>query len=150
MPEGKTIGTILTELIKQSGLPAIEVARRAGIPSTSLYSIVNRAGTNRVEIHTLKKLADVLGEDLEVFCGEDGYKKRPVLSKDEEQIIAKLQGSGPELTVMVKEFVKKPPRPLSAEEQKIVDLLAQLNKDGVRRLLETTEDMVAGGRYSTP
>ena len=49
---------------------------------------------------------------------------------------------------MVETFIKKPPKPLSDEEKKMLDLLAKLNENGVGRLLDTAEDMVAGGRYS--
>lgn len=145
--EEKTIGAILTELIAKSGLSAREVALKAGVPIPSVHTILRRDST-RVDIRTLKKLANVFGEDLEIFCGDLNYKKKLDISGEEEQLITTLRTSGPELMVMVKELVKKPPRPLSKTEQKIVDLLAQLNETGTERLLETTEDMVMGGRYA--
>ena len=106
------------------------------------------SATHYPEIPDLLKLADFFGEDMEIFCGDPAYRKKLDLDEREEGLIKSLRQSGSELMTMVETFIKKPPKPLSDEEKKMLDLLAKLNENGVGRLLDTAEDMVAGGRYS--
>ena len=142
-----SIGAIVEGLAQKNGMSLREVALRTGIPEQSLYAMVRRNGS-RADVGTLKKLADFFGEDMEIFCGDPAYRKKLDLDEREEGLIKSLRQSGSELMTMVETFIKKPPKPLSDEEKKMLDLLAKLNENGVGRVLDTAEDMVAGGRYS--
>lgn len=148
MPDSeKTVVSIIVELLEKNKLNSRDLAKRIGVPPTSIYSMIRR-DSDRIDIKTLKKMADVFGEDLDVFCGEEDYKKRLDLSTEEEQLVELYRITAPEIKPLVFDFMKKPPKPLPKDGQKIVEKLSELNEMGLERLLETAEDMIAGGRYS--
>lgn len=64
------IGSKLTRLMKEQNTNANELASRANVPATTIYSLIKR-DSNRVDIDSLIKIARVLGVTAEYFCNED-------------------------------------------------------------------------------
>lgn len=64
------IGSKLTKLMKEQDTNANELASKAGVPPTTIYSLIRR-DSNRVDIDSLIKIARALGVTAEYFCNED-------------------------------------------------------------------------------
>jgi transcriptional regulator with XRE-family HTH domain len=61
-----SIGTTLSELLESRGIKAIELARQAGVPPSTVYSILER-NNERVHLDALHRMAIVLGVTLDYF-----------------------------------------------------------------------------------
>ena len=64
------IGSKLTKLMKEQDTNANELASKAGVPPTTIYSLIRR-DSNRVDIDSLIKNARGLGVTAEYFCNEE-------------------------------------------------------------------------------
>ena len=64
------IGSKLTKLMKEQDTNANELASKAGVPPTTIYSLIRR-DSNRVDIDSLIKIARALGVTAEYFCNEE-------------------------------------------------------------------------------
>ena len=64
------IGSKLTKLMKEQDTNANELASKAGVPPTTIYSLIRR-DSNRVDIDSLIKIARALGVTAEYFCIEE-------------------------------------------------------------------------------
>ena len=64
------IGSKLTKLMKEQDTNANELASKAGVPPTTIYSLIRR-DSNRVDIDSLIKIARALGVTAEYFCKEE-------------------------------------------------------------------------------
>ena len=64
------IGSKLTKLMKEQDTNANELASKAGVPPTTIYSLIRR-DSNRVDIDSLIKIASALGVTAEYFCNEE-------------------------------------------------------------------------------
>ncbi|WP_405320113.1 helix-turn-helix domain-containing protein [Frisingicoccus sp.] len=64
------IGSKLTKLMKERNTNANELSSKAGVPATTIYSLIKR-DSNRVDIDSLIKIARALGVTAEYFCNED-------------------------------------------------------------------------------
>ncbi len=70
------IGTKLTELMKQQNTNANELAQRAGVPATTVYSLIKR-DSNRVDIDSLIKIARALGVTADYFGNDTDSVPQP-------------------------------------------------------------------------
>ena len=64
------IGSKLTALMKQQNTNANELAQKAGVPATTVYSLIKR-DSNRVDIDSLIKIARALGVTADYFGNDD-------------------------------------------------------------------------------
>lgn len=64
------IGSKLTKLMKEQDTNANELASKAGVPPTTIYSLIRR-DSNRVDIDSLIKIVRALGVTAEYFCNEE-------------------------------------------------------------------------------
>ena len=64
------IGSKLTKLMKEQDTNANELASKAGVPPTTIYSLIRR-DSNRVDIDSLIKIARALGVTAEYFFNEE-------------------------------------------------------------------------------
>ena len=67
------IGSKLTDLMKERDTNANELAAKAGVPPTTIYSLIRR-DSNRVDIDSLIKIAKALGVTAEYFCNDTSEK----------------------------------------------------------------------------
>lgn len=68
------IGSKLTKLMKEQDTNANELASKAGVPPTTIYSLIRR-DSNRVDIDSLIKIARALGVTAEYFCNEESQPR---------------------------------------------------------------------------
>lgn len=73
------IGSKLTELMKQQNTNANELAQRAGVPATTVYSLIKR-DSNRVDIDSLIKIARALGVTADYFGNDTDHVPQPASS----------------------------------------------------------------------
>lgn len=139
--EKQSVSAVLTRLIQNSGLQVNEVARRANVNPSTLHSLMRR-DSDRASISVLKALADFFEEDLEVFCGDPNYKRKPHLGLDEEQLLSVYRSLSPADRPAMIEAAAMP-----ATQKKLLFGAKQLNIQGQQRLLDNCEDMIASGRY---
>jgi Predicted transcriptional regulator with an HTH domain len=64
------IGTKLTRLMKEQDTNANELAKKAGVPAQTIYSLIRR-DAKKVDIDVLIKIARALGVTAEYFSNED-------------------------------------------------------------------------------
>lgn len=144
--ERKSVSQVLRELIENRGVPVVEIARVTGIKKDTIYSLVSR-DSDRASIAMLKALADFFDEDLEVFCGQPNYIRKPRLNEDELNLIAMYQKLSAENQAIIQAMVKQPPKPMSKTQQELLQKSYGINERGQAKLLDTCEDLLAGGRY---
>ncbi len=63
------IGSKLTQLMKEQNTNANELARKAGVPATTIYSLIKR-DSSRVDIDALIKIARALGVTSDYFSDD--------------------------------------------------------------------------------
>ena len=64
------IANKLIKLMKEQNTNANELASKAGVPPTTIYSLIRR-DSNRVDIDSLIKIARALGVTADYFCSEE-------------------------------------------------------------------------------
>lgn len=64
------IGSKLAKLIEANGTNANELAKRVGVSTQTIYSIIKR-DSKKADIEVLLKIADILGVTVEYFVDED-------------------------------------------------------------------------------
>lgn len=87
------IGEKLQGLMVAKGTNANELAQRAGVPASTLYSIIKRNNT-KADIDVLIRIANILGVPVEYFGEEESIwssagKKALELSEAEVDVIKK-------------------------------------------------------------
>ena len=73
------IGNKLTKLMKEQSTNANELAIKANVPPTTIYSLIKR-DSNRVDIDSLIRIARALGVTAEYFCNENISEELPSIS----------------------------------------------------------------------
>lgn len=81
------IANKLIELMKTRDTNANELAKKAGIPPTTVYSLIKR-DSKRVDIDSLIKIARALGTTADCLCGNDSNSASLGLSPDESELIS--------------------------------------------------------------
>lgn len=79
----------LKKLLDINNMSLSTLAKRTGIPSSTLYSLKNR-NSKRVNIETLKIIADLFGVNVNYFVG--GECNTVNFTKEEEELIMKIRG----------------------------------------------------------
>lgn len=92
------IGEKLQGLMVAKGTNANELAQRAGVPASTLYSIIKRNNT-KADIDVLIRIANILGVPVEYFGEEESIwtsagKKAFELSEAEVDVIKKYRQLG--------------------------------------------------------
>ena len=92
------IGEKLQGLMVSKGTNANELAQRAGVPASTLYSIIKRNNT-KADIDVLIRIANILGVPVEYFGEEESIwtsagKKAFELSEAEVDVIKKYRQLG--------------------------------------------------------
>lgn len=64
------IGSILKDLLEKRNMRAGELARRIGVPATTLYSIIKRDNM-KIDFDLLLRICRELDAPIELFCGEN-------------------------------------------------------------------------------
>lgn len=64
------IGSRLVKLMKEQNTNANELAAKAGVPPTTVYSLIRR-DSSRVDIDSLIKIARALGVTADYFCSDE-------------------------------------------------------------------------------
>lgn len=82
----KTISDVFIALMERSHLTVEEVAHRANVSPNTLYTLKTRR-TTRSDPKMLKRLAEVFGEDMSIFCGLEEYDPPTKLSPEEKELI---------------------------------------------------------------
>jgi len=82
----KTISDVFVTLLNRSHMTVEEVAHRADVPVNTLYTLKTRR-TMRSDPKMLKRLAEVFGEDMSIFCGLDDYDPPTKLTPEEKELI---------------------------------------------------------------
>lgn len=139
--ENQSISAVLNRLIEDSQLQVNEVARRSGVNKNTLHSLLRR-DSDRVSISTLRDLADFFDEDLDIFCGQADYRRKPRLTPDEEQLLATYRKLSISERPLMLEAAQMP-----ANQKRLLAGARQLNEQGMQRLLSNCEDLIASGRY---
>lgn len=73
------IANKLIKLMKEQNTNANELASKAGVPPTTIYSLIRR-DSNRVDIDSLIKIARALGVTADYFCSEEIESKPQTLA----------------------------------------------------------------------
>lgn len=137
----QSIAAVLARLMEEGGKSAAQVAQDTNIKYNTIYSILHRESA-RTSIAVLKVLADYFDEDLEVFCGESGYHKKPRLTMEEIKLVQTYRGLSPTDQASMLAVSSMP-----STQKQILLGAQQLNSQGQERLLENCKDLIAGGRY---
>lgn len=139
--EKLSISAVLSHLVKESGLQVKDIALQANVKPSTLYSLIQR-DSDRASISVLKALADFFDEDLEVFCGEPSYQRKPRLTQEEEQLLTAYRSLGQKDKPLMIEAASMP-----AIQKQLMLGIRQLNSQGQQKLLDNCEDLIASGRY---
>lgn len=140
------ISEVVSRLIEGTGLNIKDVSQQIGVKYTTLYSIVSRKAT-RVDIHTLKAIADYFHEDLEIFLDEPNYQKHLELTPSEQSLIQKFRRLDTQAQSGVLDYMAKPPKTLSKEERVLLERFQGLNALGQGKALEEIGDLAEVPRY---
>lgn len=63
-----SFGEQLAKILAEKGVNANELSRRIGVPSSTLYSMINR-NSKRVDVELLAKIAEALDISVDVLLG---------------------------------------------------------------------------------
>lgn len=112
------IGAKLSELIKLKNTNVSELANRAKVPASTLYSIIKR-DNSKADIDVLIAIAKVLGVSVEYFSG-DSYYLNPETAK-----LAQEAYDDPDVRILL-----DAKRDLSPDDLRfVIDLVKKLKKD---------------------
>lgn len=105
------IGAKLTQLMKELGTNTNELAKKAGVPAATIYSLIRR-DASKVDIDSLIKIARTLGVTADYFCSDE--------------IIL-------ETTSII--------NPLSLNEKHLLEIYRKLNLEGQKELVKRANEL---------
>ena len=79
------IASKLIRLMKEQNTNANELAKKADIPATTIYSLIRR-DSSRVDIDSLIKIARALNTTADYLCNDDDEPEFPYSSNEQELI----------------------------------------------------------------
>lgn len=83
------IGLKLSELMKEHGTNANELAQKIGVAPTTIYSMIKR-DSKKADIEVLIRISKEFGVDAEYFCDDNiPLKKLEPTYEDTKQLIAR-------------------------------------------------------------
>ena len=133
------VGQKIKDIAKEEGLSLKEVARRAGIPYTTLYSMVKRDSDNS-NMETLLHIADALCVHIsELYGFESGSKEK--LATDNFEAGYYL-GSEATINHMLKSGYN-----FTGNEMSLIELYRKLNDEGCEKALERVEELTEIPKY---
>jgi transcriptional regulator with XRE-family HTH domain len=100
MGEPGAVGRNLNRLIESTGIGATELARRSGVPRSTIISLRNGAATDAF-VETAKRLAVVLGVTLDELAADEPP------ATEEGELACRLKASLAKLARLVDEFAKR-------------------------------------------
>lgn len=112
------IGAKLTQLMKELGTNTNELAKKAGVPAATIYSLIRR-DASKVDIDSLIKIARTLGVSADYFCSDD------IIIETSNRTSS-----------------------LSANENRLIDIYRKLNNDGQKELLKRANELYELGYTS--
>ena len=85
--ENGQISDLIDYLMERNNMTVTDLAAACDIPRGTLYSILQRRNSSKADLHTLKKVADYFGEDINIFLGLNGYERPIKLTPVEKKLI---------------------------------------------------------------
>lgn len=140
------VGQKIKDIAKAEGLSLKEVARRAGIPYTTLYSLVKRDSDNP-SMETLMKIAEALCVRLyDLYSFESGSKERLAIDNFE---FGYYLGSDATRKFDLQMFAAEPDQVTTSEEAEaeIRFSLSKLNVMGKRVAVERVQELTEIPKY---
>ena len=81
------IARAIAYLLRRDRMNVNRLSALTAIPASTLYAMLKK-NTNEADIGNLKKIADVFGENVSIFCSLDEYVHPVELLPDEARILA--------------------------------------------------------------
>jgi len=81
-------------LMIRDGINVNQLSIRSEIPASTLYAMLKKS-TNEANILHLKRIADVFGESISIFCDLDTYERPVELTSEESRILQYYRGMDP-------------------------------------------------------
>ncbi|WP_289026675.1 hypothetical protein [uncultured Flavonifractor sp.] len=78
----ETVSSVFRYLVDRSGKTIQQIHESTKVPLKTLYSLYNR-NNKKADMRMLKVLAAYFGEDLDIFCGLAGYRRKRLSNEDE-------------------------------------------------------------------
>lgn len=146
--EETTVTDVVRALCKQSGESMSDIATATGISASTLYCLCNaNRHSNQADIILLDKIAKHFGYDITVFLGLDKYEKRITLSDEEKTVIKTIKKLDPVARDAVAAFLKGLSGDFVELSIQVASEALKMNEKGIKRVLETCDDLRSSGKY---
>lgn len=143
------IGSNISKFAIQKGYSIRQLALAAGVPYTTLYSIVKR-DSNRIDNETISKISAALGISVNLLLGEYENMQNMAITQSKRILNSDDPRTDKAAKIAVYYFensLKEKGYTFSLEEETVIFFLSKLNSSGQKKAIERIEELTEIPKY---